>query len=580
MRKIFALLAVTVLSGCGVWSPVVRSDLVDYDDVIADTSNKFLLTNILEAREDAPLHFAAVSYVRGSLTATASLQSAVPFGGGVLRDPGNSMKTADAFLTGSITPNISVQSAPSFEVDPYEAKDFVTGISTPIDPKFIKYWVDRGLDKRIILFMFFSSAEIVDTEYHPCNIPAAREALGRIAQSLHRPQQCATSKSQDTPGVFANGAAIVIRNNPRDAADMISHCTPSDGEHDCHSITEFELYMKLIDSLASQATANAYTQRTLIAHDVSGELKDVGAIDPAKYQVEALAGGKYDLYSVPASPSYAFCIDGKFDALSGWRVSPSDTDMPLLSAGKRAVKVKNKHGKVGKNTRVLHYQKFASSGPRKDICSDSVINVSPLQPPPKLPGAQAFLTPDIVSRSLHYLKQPCRQQKSDKEEDTGGFVLPSDIAGRPYCKVLLEFLRTRYTAAPDDRFRLILTPRSVAEMIRFLGDLAYYQQNVSQSKGRNSPVTLGYDPTCDHKGSGPTTGDRCLFEDGGALFNLHVGTDAGRIGVRYRDGQQYSVSGQSPRDHSLEAMSIILQLLNLNKSATDIHVTPTVQVVP
>lgn len=161
MRQYWAIAAFVFLAGCGIWSPVIRSDVIDYGDVVETTSDKFLLVNILEARDNAPLHFMEFPKVSGSLTATASLQSAIPFapqavgfdGGGII-DP-------------TLTPNIGVTASPTFEVDNVDTTDFTTGTTAQIDPKFVKYWIDRGLDKRIILHMFFSSATISEKQETP-----------------------------------------------------------------------------------------------------------------------------------------------------------------------------------------------------------------------------------------------------------------------------------------------------------------------------------------------------------------------------------------------------------------------------
>src|SRR5437868_2873043 len=44
-----------------------------------------------------------------------------------------------------------------------DAVSFNNVISSPIDIKIVKYWLDRGLDRRIALLLFFSAAEIVET---------------------------------------------------------------------------------------------------------------------------------------------------------------------------------------------------------------------------------------------------------------------------------------------------------------------------------------------------------------------------------------------------------------------------------
>jgi hypothetical protein len=96
----------------------------------------------------------------------------------------------------------------------------------------------------------------------------------------------------------------------------------------------------------------------------------------------------------------------------------------------------------------------------------------------------------------------------------------------------------------------------------------------------NSPVTFGYcpdDPT-------PSCNDVFIRLDGEAA-------DA-RFSVWYRD-RDYRVAhfnsdvpGTDPRagsrgkDHTLEILAVLHQLVGLHRSAADIRATPTVQVLP
>jgi len=63
------------------------------------------------------------------------------------------------------------------------------------------------------------------------------------------------------------------------------------------------------------------------------------------------------------------------------------------------------------------------------------------------------------------------------------------------------------------------------------------------------------------------------------LFQLNSDPDHSRFSVRYR-GEQYSVADHRPNDHTLEVLSIVNQLMNINKSANDLRTTPTVQLIP
>src|SRR5438046_2728474 len=81
MRGII-LAAQLFLSGCSLLSlaPVVSSNAIDYHDVVEDVTNDILITNILRARDRAPLHYASLSIMHGSTAGAVSLQATLPFG--------------------------------------------------------------------------------------------------------------------------------------------------------------------------------------------------------------------------------------------------------------------------------------------------------------------------------------------------------------------------------------------------------------------------------------------------------------------------------------------------------------------
>jgi hypothetical protein len=148
---------------------------------------------------------------------------------------------------------------------------------------------------------------------------------------------------------------------------------------------------------------------------------------------------------------------------------------------------------------------------------------------------------------------------------------------------------------------LRLEIRSVGEIIQFLGDLLEYQDELGRflrdnpaTKMRlNNPLTFGYCP--DEKGTA-SRGCADIF------FNLMHSSCNARFSVNYR-GRKYSIpnynppdssvwdktctdeesaaaSSNSARDHSLEVLAVVHQLVDLQKSAQDIKETPYVQLLP
>jgi hypothetical protein len=126
--------------------------------------------------------------------------------------------------------------------------------------------------------------------------------------------------------------------------------------------------------------------------------------------------------------------------------------------------------------------------------------------------------------------------------------------------------------------------RSVGEIFQFLGDLLHYQDEIRhylsdpQVKQKlNTPVTFGYCP------DDPSPGCNDIF------FRLDGDPGNARFTLTYRD-REYGVANMNSlssgpgnaqqKDHTIEILSVLHQLVNLNKSAADIRSTPSVQVLP
>src|ERR1700683_1456548 len=77
-RFLAVVLAFAVL-GCSLGG-VIDDHSHDYDAALDLAANEDVVTNILRARDRAPLHFSELSQLRGSVQAGVSLGAALPFG--------------------------------------------------------------------------------------------------------------------------------------------------------------------------------------------------------------------------------------------------------------------------------------------------------------------------------------------------------------------------------------------------------------------------------------------------------------------------------------------------------------------
>src|SRR5690348_958812 len=117
--RLLPVSAAMMLGGCALQTDSIRTDMTDYANVLEEAADKALVVNVLEARDGAPMHFVAFPKINGQLKAAASLQSAIPFVGDRFGKP-------SVTVNGSETPNISVESTPTFEVTSLDTKEFAT----------------------------------------------------------------------------------------------------------------------------------------------------------------------------------------------------------------------------------------------------------------------------------------------------------------------------------------------------------------------------------------------------------------------------------------------------------------------
>ena len=492
------------LYGCAISPSEIKSDTLAFGEVIEDTTNKLLVLNVLRARDKAPLHFADIPVMRESMQQSFSFTWLNLIGA----------SRAPSSVRDAMTLGTSFQKTPSFDLNHLHSKEFITGITSPIDPKIVKYWLDRGLDRRIVLLLFFSAVEIIET--HSENGPVS---------------------------------TIRIANSPREAVDIIKNRTQAFTGTEallCDTQSDFERYLKLLNKVKTFFAHN-YRERRLLARGLSpGEagdnknLQTLAALDQTKMQlVYDRERGTYSLYSLASEQKVAFCF---YD--DAQPAGPASAQYEFIESGRE-------------------------SGPDRRNCYQSVVDVGmedtarrALNPSPVFfPGAAA------VNEASRYC--------GIYNRFSGTVPVPPAKPG----------------GYPRREMRLFL--RSVGEIFQFLGDLLHYQDEVRRHLDAhpqlalklNTPVTFGYcgdqpDPGCDDVFI-RLDGDPC-----NARFALtyrdreyHV-SNFDRVGAAQRGGLNCRPDPVARKDHTLEILSVLHQLIGLNKSATDVKSTTAVQVLP
>jgi hypothetical protein len=135
-----------LLAGCSL-GPAITENSADYGTTIEEVTNAALVTNILRARDHAPLYFTDLSQIRGSLQLSVQpAQAIVPF----------------AHIAGSMTPSsvqsgpVIVNTQPGFDYAPLNTKNFAEGMLTGIDEKVFAYFVQRFAHQPDFVYLFLN----------------------------------------------------------------------------------------------------------------------------------------------------------------------------------------------------------------------------------------------------------------------------------------------------------------------------------------------------------------------------------------------------------------------------------------
>jgi hypothetical protein len=331
-------------------------------------------------------------------------------------------------------------------------------------------------------------------------------------------------------------------NSPRDAADIVfrrKDLVSDAAENRCDTQSDFERYLKLINTLQT-FFAHTYRERRLLAGGLNLEqekdtrsLQSFAVLDQNKTQLIYDQGTRtYNLYSIAPDAKIAFCLSE-----GGAAAERGAAGYAVIAAG--------------------------SSAPAdKRNCFRSVVDLpgEDSTHPPVIESPLAFAGPRSVA-------QPSR-----------------------YCGIYNRFVGPQPNASADGypKLELRLHIRSVGEIFQFLGDLLHYQDRIKQHREQNpqapirmnTPITFGYCTDNPEQGCD----DIFLRLDAGfcnARFSLYYRNKVYHVANYDSDGGwACSPQNATGKDHTLEILAVLQQLVGLHRSATDIRSTPAVQVLP
>ncbi|HKD22714.1 MAG TPA: hypothetical protein VKB71_11915 [Rhizomicrobium sp.] len=196
-KRLFACLLVPLLgslAGC-LQNDRFADDAVQYNKEAEKTQARGILLNVLRASYRRPFLFSGVQTVTGSASAQAQIGVSIPFN----ENGGTAAST--------VTPQISRSAGPTVVVGVIDTQDFYKGLLTPIPPKLVDLYVQRGLPKMLLFDLFFSriivrqDGKVVATFSNAVGDRAEFEAFQTYLYGLVQTAKL-TTESIDKPQVF------------------------------------------------------------------------------------------------------------------------------------------------------------------------------------------------------------------------------------------------------------------------------------------------------------------------------------------------------------------------------------------
>jgi hypothetical protein len=446
LARAFVLTGMLALAACGL-APQVESDALAYHRTADVTANSIILLNVLRARDDAPLHFAELSLQHGQVSEQGGILLAQPIG---------QVPKSSSLPRSILTPSASVGDNVTFDLGTLDTQNFTRGVTAPIEPKMLKYFLDTGMDHRLVVMLLVSGVRLSGGQEAIANFPRSERVV------------C-------YPDAAPTRGALPGRYEMRALGENLSDCKGHE--------REFVAFLRVLNGLR-RMYAVSYRPFTPIGApfrpDVAKSLHDLLAIDPAKQDVRPAPGGRLQL------------------------------------------------GVLATENRIV-------------LCQEA---------PPLTGGGHAPLPADAKTSDTATPAQIC--------DASNASVVTTDSGEGTYAANVPDF-----------------TLRSTLGIFAFLGQVLGSQEDRSKP---GDEVCIRLDPQGDNV--------RPACNQGQVLFHLTHDRAAARFGVDY-DGTYWGVPNVAPCinstqycDHTLETLSMLSLLLNLNKAARDIPSTPAVQLVP
>ena len=528
-------LSALLASGCSLVSlgPALQSTSADYATVFEEYNNQGILRNILRARDQAPLSFADLPILHGSLSFNASLSNST-IGFGPLHGKGT---------TDTIGPGVSFTTNPTFDTNPLNTSGFSLLLLQPISPTFVYNAWQSGISKELLLRLLVESIEFTKCSKRVRIVNGVGDlSLLQQMQGVYggscqpQPQTGGASTTTTLNDLFksAIGAGLDIRLltiylplGPTFDSGGLKNLIDSTVAADAANLhvgnasgNKLQVYRSLVGQVVGCLNVNEFNKQA----DPNFKIADTVARQPSADRTRSRRGGAALRSEVSSDRRGFTSIDPpQVDGLSAVQ-QRVDLDLFGLHTGLAA--------QISRST--TSASSSATSGASK-------------------PSAGAG---SLSSRT------PGPLQQSDVQP---GQI--SSILGDTACVAnpLVLGRASETEASLNTEQGIVVHWRSIMGVFQYVGSVIEHQKSLTATQIAR-----------DDAWSWDRRGKREI------LFDLTDNPDLARVSTTYR-GEAYGIpkaNRENIRDHSLLVLSLLTRLLNDSRISGDIPTTQRLEVVP
>ncbi|MDP4077672.1 hypothetical protein [Acidovorax sp. A1169] len=181
----FALLATGCATKTEIADQAVKGSLAT-----EDVNNRLLLLNIVRAYHRYPMHFVRFNGLRGPIGIGAPTVTIPTPVGPDFTNQIYQLSTTIKF------------DQPSFDLQLQDTQEFYRGLTTPLRPEVMQYFLEQGWPQQMILWLFVREIEITEdgkTKKRYLNYPQGDYSFEKFRNELERLQSCDIEMHEDKP---------------------------------------------------------------------------------------------------------------------------------------------------------------------------------------------------------------------------------------------------------------------------------------------------------------------------------------------------------------------------------------------